>query len=85
MRLEVRPHLVLAAAGLLASPSAAQDPFVERALEVGLVHECLTGRDRLGEGAIQDWIQQSFRIMAKPPNRPNTAPIVVATLGENTV
>ena len=62
MRLEVRPHLVLAAAGLLASPSAAQDPFVERALEVGLVHECLTGRDRLGEGAIQDWIQQGVAL-----------------------
>ena len=47
---------------VLSGATLAQGGFVERAAEVGLLHEIATGLDRIGESPMEDWVQTGVAI-----------------------
>ena len=58
----LRPHFVFVGLGLLAGAPLARQDFVERAAELGLVHEVVSGMDRVGEGNVLDWMQTGIAV-----------------------
>ena len=57
----VPPCLWFVAGASLAGAPAAQG-FVERAAELGLVHEVITGFDRVGDSSTDDWAQRGLAV-----------------------